>query len=337
MASITFSPLSSSSNTAQKYLAEAVEDALWQCMLQGRPIDETTYADFLSFLPEMPSPFEKHFSRPYSIFTLAIRAGYPSILEKMILFSQEKGLTIAGSIRRTNGPQQANTLHVACRPDAKEGEENLQIVHMLLAAGISPFICSMDGLSPFHCSILGHKTKIMETIVQYIRETVSPKAALDLLNFPTDNSSKDTPLHLACVVSEKVERNDQMIPFLLEAGASPFVLNGDGLSPLCWAIDYRNAKAVETIVFHAQKNGYLQELLEQKSELKNYSPMTAREMALLMRADGIADMLLQAEYHLKNPIMFPLFPKTPSYFPDLETPFTLSFSDHHHFSPPQME
>lgn len=301
------------SNTTSE--ARVVEETIRNRMQKGIAIDRASHSEFFRLLRDMPNPFKKPSSRSTSLFYLAIREGYTLIVRGLIEFAKEKKCLTEAMIEFDEA-HHLNALHMACEQRHSE-EGNLAIVSMLLEAGASLFALNRAGLSPLHLATCYQKTKITETMIQYAQKTYPQKIVSELLDLRSGHPPHETALHMACVKILGYAKDDQSISLLLEAGASPFVLNSYGLSPLYTAVSLcsGNEKAVENILRHAKENGYLKEILEQKN-----GPIqsTAREEAERRNFEKIAAMLLQAEYHVKDPRVFPLFSEKPPLFPDLD-------------------
>ena len=320
--SIHFPHAISGGNVNGTFKVSPIEDTVWQRMYQRKSVDEGLRSEFFRLLENGPNPFQKQPFRPCSLFYLAIWEGYAPIVQGLIEFAKEKGC-LAEIVMDNDENDQLNPLHAACEQKSCE-EGNLAIVSMLLEAGASPFILSGQGFSPFHMAVTRKDTQIAETIIQYFRETYPEPVLFDLLELPTSSASNSrTALHLACCTIQGKE-NDANLPVLLKAGASLFSFDAEGCSPLHTAVYKKNKKAVECILRHARDGGVLQELLDQKKQ--SGLGLTAREIAKQRNFEEIANFLLQAEYHLRAPEVFPLFPEERPQFPDLEEPRTFSFS-----------
>ena len=305
--------------------ARILEEMIWQCMQQKKSISRELCSEFFLLLKNMPSPFDRQLYRPMSLFYLAIQQGYASIVAELIEFAKLEGY-LPELMMEVDEPNKSNALHIVCEQMDCE-EENLEIVSMLLEAGASPFDLDAAGYSPLHIAICSKKIQIADIIVQYVRETYSEAILSNLMNLQSGCIANETALHMSCSRIGSNAESAQIVSFLLEAGTSPFLLNSRGLSPLYCAAYYGNEKVVESLLRHAMNNGYLKEILEQKNGLN--CPVTARQVAIHRNHEKISSMLLQAQFHIQAPEIFPFFPDKPISFPELEGNDEISCSTFH--------
>jgi cytohesin len=144
-----------------------------------------------------------------------------------------KKLIKAGVDVNTNMSLHGDTpLHIAV------GDDNLEMVELLLGAGARLDIVNEDGLTPLHVAVSCYEIEIMETLL---------KAGANVA--AGDNAGR-TPLHVA--VREFMDK--KVLELLVENGADVNALDREGKTPLDVAMQHNCHEAVVMLRKHGARN-----------------------------------------------------------------------------------